>query len=39
MNEERQTAPKCSRCNGTGTYKLRVCTACQGTGYRGGREP
>lgn len=37
---ERDTAPKCRFCEGTG-YRghLLVCQACQGTGYAGGREP
>lgn len=38
-NEERWTAPRCGRCDGRGTLAGRVCTACQGTGYAGGREP
>jgi DnaJ-class molecular chaperone len=48
---ERDTAPRCQRCEGTGrvpvdrpyTNLVRhgqvTCSSCQGTGYAGGREP
>jgi DnaJ-class molecular chaperone len=40
---ERDTAPLCSRCRGTGDVMgangKRVCMRCSGTGYAGGREP
>ena len=38
-NDERYTAPRCRRCGGTGDVHGKPCTACQGTGYAGGREP
>jgi DnaJ-class molecular chaperone len=39
---ERDTAPLCGRCDGTGyefSDRKYFCAACQGTGYAGGREP